>query len=293
MHIRRQRPLLHNDEKACHQEERESDRQLQAWSTLGTRIACCVDRVSVQARATYSHGLGTTLRCDRDADARSATLRIGGWRHVDEKLCFQLSVHSKLELDCIENSCAEELTLQSNYFHTVLAVVCSTEISSGSPPVFHECTSNTYYPTHALDTSPAHTCKEALLVASNSWLVIYTQESKQQRLFSMQSSSSLECTLNWKHSFSSTYRHRPILRVADRASASRSQRSVVPRPWLYVARACTLTLSTHASNPCTKSWPGLQLSIWFSFFLVACFLVIVQQWALSSNVHVRYVLLIE
>ena len=60
----------------------------------------------------------------------------------------------------------------------------------------------------------------------------------------MQSSSSLECTLNWKHSFSSTCRHPPILRVADRASASRSQRSVVPRPWLYVARACTLTLST-------------------------------------------------
>ena len=30
---------------------------------------------------------------------------------------------------------------------------------------------NNYYPTHALDTSPAHTCKEALLVASNSWLV--------------------------------------------------------------------------------------------------------------------------
>ena len=25
-----------------------------------------------------------------------------------------------------------------------------------------------YYPTHALDTSPAHACKEALLVASNS-----------------------------------------------------------------------------------------------------------------------------
>ena len=29
-----------------------------------------------------------------------------------------------------------------------------------------------YYPTHSLDTSPAHTCKEALPVASNSWLVI-------------------------------------------------------------------------------------------------------------------------
>ena len=50
-----------------------------------------------------------------------------------------MSVHSKLKLDCIENSSAEELTLQSNYFHTVLAVL--SEISSGSPPVFHECTS--------------------------------------------------------------------------------------------------------------------------------------------------------
>ena len=73
---------------------------------LRTRIACCVDRVSVQVRATYSDGLDTTLRCDRDADARLATLRIGGWRHVDDKLCFQLSVPSKFELDCIENSCA-------------------------------------------------------------------------------------------------------------------------------------------------------------------------------------------
>ena len=92
------------------------------------------------------------------------------------------------------------------------------------------------------------------------------------QLFSMQSSSSLECTLNWKHSFSSTCRHPPILRVADRASASRSQRSVVPRPWLHVARACTLTLSTQQAslNHCTKSWPGLQLSIWFSFLVAAC-----------------------
>ena len=83
----------------------------------------------------------------------------------------------------------------------------------------------------------------------------------------MQSSSSLECTLNWKHSFSSTCRHPPILRVADRVSASRSQRSVVPRPWLHV----TLTLSTQQAslNPCTKSWPGLQLSIWFSFLVAA------------------------
>ena len=32
-------------------------------------------------------------------------------------------------------------------------------------------------PTHALHTSPAHTCKEALPVASNSWLVIlYTRK---------------------------------------------------------------------------------------------------------------------
>ena len=48
-------------------------------------------------------------------------------RRAIEKLCFQLSVHSKLELDCIENSCAEELTLQSNYFHTVRAVQKSAQ----------------------------------------------------------------------------------------------------------------------------------------------------------------------
>ena len=59
------------------------------------------------------------------------------WRvttlHVDEKLCFhRLSVHSKLELDCIEDSCATEESVATT-FHTVLAV-CSTEINSGSPP---------------------------------------------------------------------------------------------------------------------------------------------------------------
>ena len=96
----------------------------------GFKLACCVDRVSVQARATCSHG----DRYDAALWPRrwrsigySEKVRIGGWRHVDEKLCFQLSVHSKLELDCIENSCAEEVTLQSNYFHTVLAVQKSAQ----------------------------------------------------------------------------------------------------------------------------------------------------------------------
>ena len=56
-----------------------------------------------------------------------------------------LSVHCKLELDCIEDSCTAELTLETA-FHIVLAV-CSTEISSGSPPVFHVCTSYSY-PVH-------------------------------------------------------------------------------------------------------------------------------------------------
>ena len=113
------------------------------------------------------------------------------------------------------------------------------------------------------DFCTAHYCQHSMKVVCN--------VNSSAQLFSMQSSSSLKCTLNWKHSFSSTCRHPPFLRVADRASASRSQRSVVLRPWLHVARACTLTLSTQQAslNPCTKSWPGLQLSIWFSFLVAA------------------------
>ena len=194
----------------------------------------------------------------------------------------------------------------------VLAVVCSTEISSGSPPVFHECTSIHLTSAGAVLFSFEEAIKQkkklriisevtrieckkwfyfdehhdtlgyTILGASLSWFLYCTLLPAQSwfennvnssaQLFSMQSSSSLECTLNWKHSFSSTCRHPPILRVADRASASRSQRSVVPRPWLHVARACTLTLSTQQAslNHCTKSWPGLQLSIWFSFLVAAC-----------------------
>ena len=45
--------------------------------------------------------LGTTLRCDRDA---ACSIGYSENWSVDEKLCFQLSVHSKLELDCIENT---------------------------------------------------------------------------------------------------------------------------------------------------------------------------------------------
>ena len=38
----------------------------------------------------------------------------------------------------------------------MLAVVCSTEISSGSPPVFHECTSDIQ--TEPIDTMKADYC---------------------------------------------------------------------------------------------------------------------------------------
>ena len=63
-------------------------------------MAYCVDRAGVQARATCSHG-------DRYDAALTETLTLGyseNWTGVtarDEKLCFHLSVHSKLELDCI------------------------------------------------------------------------------------------------------------------------------------------------------------------------------------------------
>ena len=73
------------------------------------KLAYCVDRVGVQARATCSHG-------DRYDAALTETLTLGyseNWSlrvtTRDEKLCFHLSVHSKLKLDSIEDSCAEEL----------------------------------------------------------------------------------------------------------------------------------------------------------------------------------------
>ena len=47
------------------------------------------------------------------------------------------STRNLLWLDCKLNSYAKELTLQ-NAFHTV-QTICSTEISSGSPPLFYEC----------------------------------------------------------------------------------------------------------------------------------------------------------
>ena len=67
------------------------------------KLACCVDRVGVQAPVA----LYGVARKRHDTSTRS---------------CFGLSVRCKLDLhvDCIED----------NY---------ATEISSGSPPVSHEC----------------------------------------------------------------------------------------------------------------------------------------------------------
>ena len=64
------------------------------------KLAYCVDRVGVQARVTCSHG-------DQYDAALTETLTLSyseNWRVTtcDEKLCFHLSVHSKLELDCTD-----------------------------------------------------------------------------------------------------------------------------------------------------------------------------------------------
>ena len=57
MHIRRQRPLQHNnmerEEKATTKNEIDNPGQLFAQ---GFKLACCVVRVGVQARTTCSHG---------------------------------------------------------------------------------------------------------------------------------------------------------------------------------------------------------------------------------------------
>ena len=49
--IRRQRPLLHNDEKAATKNENQIDKPGQLLAQ-GFKLACSVDRVGVQARAT-------------------------------------------------------------------------------------------------------------------------------------------------------------------------------------------------------------------------------------------------
>ena len=50
VHIRRQRPLLHNDAT-----KNEIDKPGQLLAQV-FKLACCVDRFGVQARATCSHG---------------------------------------------------------------------------------------------------------------------------------------------------------------------------------------------------------------------------------------------
>ena len=67
MHIRRQRPLLHSDAKAATKNKIDKPRQL---LVQGFKLACCVDRVGVQARATCSHG-------DRYDAALTKTLKLG------------------------------------------------------------------------------------------------------------------------------------------------------------------------------------------------------------------------
>ena len=47
--------MLHNDEKAATKKENQIDKPGQLLAQ-GFKLACCVDRVDVQARATCSHG---------------------------------------------------------------------------------------------------------------------------------------------------------------------------------------------------------------------------------------------
>ena len=113
------------------------------------------------------------------------------------------------------------------------------------------------------------------------------------QLSSMQSSSSLECTFKWKHSFSLTCRHPPILRVADRASASLS--TLRHTDHMYSSSLYTDSVNTASQfKSLCQELPRL----------VDLILVLQTWWQLSrhcaacngrckTNVHVRYVLLIE
>ena len=67
--------MLHNDEKAATKKENQIDKPGQLLAQ-GFKLACCVDRVDVQARATCSHG-------DRYDAALTETLTLGyseNWR---------------------------------------------------------------------------------------------------------------------------------------------------------------------------------------------------------------------
>ena len=59
----------------------------------------------------------------------------------DSDIASSYSDDEPVSINCNKNMQDGSLTF---IVFTVLAVVCSTEISSGLPPVFHECTSNYY-----------------------------------------------------------------------------------------------------------------------------------------------------
>ena len=61
--------MLQNDEKAATKKENQIDKPGQLLAQ-GFKLACCVDRVDVQARATCSHG-------DRYDAALTETLTLG------------------------------------------------------------------------------------------------------------------------------------------------------------------------------------------------------------------------
>ena len=72
------------------------------------------------------------------------------------------------------------------------------------------------------------------------------------QLSSMQSSSSLEFTFKWKHSFSSTCRHPPILRVAERLQRL-CQCSVVP----ITVAACSSNWYADSVNTASSQFKSL------------------------------------
>ena len=100
-----------------------------------------------------------------------------------------------------------------------------------------KCTTSTFIDIHRAWAALA---ASALPAQYENWVVCYSSA----QLSSMQSSSSFECTLKWKHNLSSS--HSPILRVATVSVSvnAASYRS----PWLHVARAFTPTLSTQQAS---------------------------------------------
>ena len=71
MHFKRQRQLLHNDEKAATKNENQIDNcKPGKLLAQGFKLDRCVDRVGIQARATCSHG-------DRYGAVLTETLTLG------------------------------------------------------------------------------------------------------------------------------------------------------------------------------------------------------------------------